>query len=451
MKKNCLDLLSEPILIYKEKQLPHGENNYLRCSSGSDNLVRCNRVPRQRSTVRRTNAPQRPTSIWGNEDPNLPLLRMAFRNQNLGSFPRNSKSSVPVVRTIPQPSRRQEPPVQNFQGSKLSTPVQPVQMPRPSCRSLSNADQQLLPSPSNNSLKFRKNTYEVSDPNLLINMQMINQSNVCNVFDQSPPHAYDNMLSDTLAEPNGEEFVQRYMHDMPEPNVQQYNRRTNSTGNDVTNGSQFDSISMNGTIRLFDVNSDDSQQQQQQQQPHQKNQLKQQQQQSSPPRHQSRQSNDVSGSAKLDEYLDNCMDVNMMASREYAVLGRPYVRIDETRDVVTPDIWYEITDNRSSLGSQPRYSQGSIYMDDGQTECYPSHDSSEWLDCKTSTNDLAIARESCGTFGIRSSFGGSQFSPYEPRQVVQSNLRRTRATSVDRDYLPSRRTCRRNNFDRNTN
>lgn len=322
-----------------------------------------------------------------------------------------------------QSCRRPDRPVQLYPSSRLPTVVRPGQsqrerIPRPFGRLSSNVDQPLI---SNNLQRSRRNTYEVSDPNILMQMQMLERSEASNIFDQSPPEAFENLLVDS-PEPNGQQNDRRCTYDLLEPSIRQYDRYSNGTPKNRTNESQSGSFSMTGTIRLYNMNVGDAQQQQQQQKP-------------SPPRSQYRACN-TSGGVGLDEYLDNYMDVNMVAPREYAVPGHPYVRIDETRDVATPDSWREMMDNRSSIGSQPRFNQNSMYADKGQTEiCYPSDESIEWPD-------------SCR---MDESFGYAQSSSYEPRSVAPLSTRRTRAVSVDRDYFPPRRTCRQHTYDRNTN
>lgn len=388
--------------------------------------VKCSRIPRQRNSGRGTNTTRQLPPIWSNEDPNMPLLRTVFRDRNLAYSTRNtSRLPVPITRNNGMQScRRQDRPVQLCPNSKLPTVVrpgepQPKRTVRPFGRLHNNAGQILS---SNNLQRSRRNTYEVSDPNILMQMQMLERSEMSNIFDQSPPEAFENLLVDS-PEPNNQQNNRRCTYDLPEPSILQNDRRSNRTVDDRADGSQSGSFSMTGTIRLYNMNVSDTQQQHQNQQK------------SSTPRSQYRASN-ASGGLGLEEYLENYMDVNMVAPREYAVPGRPYVRIDETRDVATPDSWREMMDNRSSIGSQPRSSQNSMYTDEGQTEmCYPSDESIEWHD-------------SCR---MDESFGYAQSSPYEPRSVAPLSTRRTRAVSVDRDYFPPHRSCRRYTYDRNTN
>lgn len=384
--------------------------------------VKCNRIPRQRNAERATNTSRRPPPIWGNEDPNLPPLRTAFRDQNFDHSTRNaSRLPVSVPRNDGQQSyRRQDQPVMHYPGSRLPTAIrprdrQPDRTPRPSCRSLNNSRRSLS---SNNLQRPRRSTYEVSDPSILIQMQMIERSEASNIFDQSPPVAFENRIPDSPAS-NGQQCDRRCTYDIPEPIIQQYDRSSNSRNNCHKDGSQSGSFSMTGTIRLYNMNIGDAQQQQQ-----------------LSPSHSQHRASNTSGGVGLDEYLDNYMDVNMVAPREYAVPGRPYVRIDETRDVATPDSWREMMDNRNSIISQPRSNQNPVYVDDEQIEmCYPSDESIEWPD----------------SHGVDDSCGYAQSSPYEPRSVAPLPSKRTRVASVDREYFPPHRTCRRHTYDRNTN
>lgn len=133
----------------------------------------------------------------------------------------------------------------------------------------------------------------------------------------------------------------------------------------------------------------------------------------------------------INEYLDNHMNVDMVAPRALAVPNSPYVPIDESAESAfnIPEQWQQMLDDRSSIGSEP------LSMDISP-EFQRNHGGFYQAD-----NDINVDHES-QSFRINDSLPSTSRRSKTPC--------RSRAMSVDRNIPRCKNRCRRNTFDRKT-